>query len=368
MKLEKIKRLMILQPSLKFNTLDALPESEIDRMIGQIELFVQQKETEQSRVKLFLVRQGLRNDPLNFSQIKARLGHYYSVLQFRTLIEQDEGFKRSLTWDHEPFAEVVRQEQQDTAAEQTRRRQFSAVVKALSTVSVSDCDSNYFLCEDQLPHLLVSHAITEGPYPEMLAEGLLQNLFTGLAKNSEDTAQELDRQNRERLLQTIQSRLISQAQYSGVVRRRILSESTLPELRERVALVNALADMYSPSQAVNDSHFCSLFASAKINQQIRSDLEKAQERQRLAGMTPQQIREENQRVRAVNSTIENHESDTIMTPDGLFRKLRPDSKFNGQLIDRALLWRETKENVAKMLKTWGKFQLDQRIREGIQEN
>jgi hypothetical protein len=361
--LEKIKLVMLHRPSLKFNSLEALSPTELDRMVAQVQLQAQQKETAQAQVKLELVKHhGLKNDPLNFANITRKLGQFYSVAQFRAAIDADQQFRNSLLWTKEPFAEVVREEQQTAASEERRRKQFGVVVGTLSTVNVSDCHANYFACEDQLPDLLVSHAITEGLYPEMLAEGLLQNLFTGLVKNDSKTTQDIDRQNREQFLNRLEQEHRLSGLHAGAVRRRVLTESTVPELRERSALVAEISDNYSPDRNLNANQFCVLFASVKSNEEYRQQLDLVREKKRLAQMSPSEIRAENERVRNCNNTIERHESDIL--PDG-FRKLRPDSKWNGEFIDRGLLWRIPKEDVAKLIKIYGKPQLDNRIRTGI---
>ncbi len=364
-KLEKQKFILTHRPSIKFSTLQEISATELDRLVAHIQAEVAQRDAAQALVELKLLRDGgLRNMPSNFSTIKRSLGPYFTVEQFRQAITLP-AFKNSLQWDaQQPFAEAVREEQQTKQLEDKRRREFSAVVKANPKFNLSDCDANYFSCNQQIEVLLAAHALTESTYIQNLTEGLVAGYFSGLVQNGPEKTQDIDRQNREGLIQklTAEGRLNQSAQYYPTVRRRILTESTFSELRERANLLAELADNHSHDKFLNSLHFADLFASVRSNSEYRSDVEQMRERRRLARMSPSEIRAENERIRAVDSTIERHESDT--TPDG-FKKLRPESKWNGEPIDKGLLWRVSKEDVVRLIKLYGKPQLDDRIRNGI---
>jgi hypothetical protein len=357
------------RPYITSQTMTSLTETEMDKLVSEVESEAARHELQASvnaadfaLTQLKIVRDGhMRNTPTNWNIIRRTLGSFYSLEQFREAIK-DESFKRSLTWDREPFAEVVREEQHAAAAQQTRRRQFSAVVKTLSTVNVADNDANYRLCCSQLEDLLAAHAITEQTFIANLTEALLANYITGLVKNDSETTQNLDMQNRQALITRLEKEHRLSGLYAGAVRRMVLTESTVSELRERASLLAEISEKYSPDRNLNATQFCSLFVSVKSNAEYRDQLDLARERKRLAQMSPQQIKDENQRVRQVNTTIDSHESDT--TPDG-FQKLRQDSKWNNELVTKQLLWKVSKEDVARLLRIYGKSQLDDRIRNGI---
>jgi hypothetical protein len=356
-KSEKIQVVMIHNKSVTFDDLEALPESVLDQMIAQIRATVAQREAEQARVNLELVTAGLRNLESNFSKIKNKIGAFYSVEQVRKLIDSDEQFEKSLVWDDVPFKQARAQEQADVVDEQARRSQFSATAKALTAQgikNVADNDANYRICMDQLDDLLVSGSAST------LSEAIALGLINGLAPNDPGTVQDLDQKSRAGLLQSIQSRLNPLSPYASTVRRKILSESTYAELRERSELCSELADNFSPSASENANYFCSIFAAVKTNQEYRQQLDQVRQRKRLANLEPWQIREENQRVRQVDTTINRIE--TQVTPDG-FKILRPESRYKGQEITMKTVSRMDREDVKQLLRLYGRQALDLRLLE-----
>jgi hypothetical protein len=355
--LEKIQLIMLHNKSAAFASLEALPESDLDRLVSQIRLHVVQREAEQARVNLELTRAGLRNLESNFSKIKYKLGAFYSVQQFRTAIADDQ-FKRSLVWDSEPFAAAKQEEQANVQQEQAERRKFSVTVNALTAqgTNVADNDANYQQWLAQKDEIVVSGSATN------LAEAIILGLVNGLVPNPEAVIQDIDQKSRAGLLQSVQSvsRLNLNSPYAGAVKRRILSESTYAELRERADLCGSLADSHSPDPSVNGLYFCSLFASVRDNSQLRDDMEQTKQRKRLRSLSPQELREENQRVRNFDSTLQRLESD--QTPDG-FKKLRPESRYKGAEITMKTVSRMDKEDVKQLLRLYGRQALDQRLLE-----
>jgi len=355
---EKMQLVTLHNGSLNFDILEALSESELDKLVSQVRLRVVQQEAEQAKTNLALTYAGLRNLESNFSKIKNKLGAFYSVEQVRKLIEADDSFKRSLVWDDEPFKEVRAQEQADVQHEHTERRKFSATVNALSAqgFNVADNDANYQQWLAQKDDIVVSGSASS------LSEAIILGLVNGLVPNPEAVVQDIDQKSRAALLQSVQSisRLNLNSPYAGAVKRKILSESTYAELRERADLCGSLADSHSPDPSVNGLYFCSLFASVRDNSQLRDDMEQTKERKRLRSLSPQELREENQRVRSFDSTLQRLESD--QTPDG-FKKLRPETRWKGQEINLKSIARLDKEDVKSLLRLFGKQQIDQRILE-----
>jgi hypothetical protein len=338
--------------------LEQLDEIDLDRMIAQIRATVAQREAEQARVNLELTRAGLRNLDANFRQIKRKLGEFFTVEQFRTALETDDSFKRSLVFDDEPFKQARAQELADVQQEQQSRQQFGITVKALTAqgFNVADNDANYQQWLAQKDEILVSGSATN------LAEALALGLVSGLVPNPETVVQDMDKDNRLRLLQSIQTinRLNPNSKYFSTVKNRILNDSNYADLRERVQLCGELADSHSPDAGTNGLYFCSLFCSVRDLAQLRTDVAQMVERKRLARMTPQELREENQRVRSFDSTLQRLESD--QTPDG-FKKLRPETRWKGQEINLKSIARLDKEDVKSLLRLFGKQQIDQRILE-----
>jgi hypothetical protein len=330
--------------------LDGLTDLQIDGMVSQIQLRAQEASTAQARVELELVRAGLRNLPANWTKISQKLGPIYSLAQFRAAIETDDQFKRSLIFDSEPFSAVKQEEQADIQAEHERRRKFSATANALTAqgINIADNDSNYRLAMEQLDDILVSGSATS------MSEAIMLGLVVGLVPNSAEITQDLDQKNRTGLLQSVATRL-THSEYGGAVKKQILAGSSYAELRERVLLVGELADSHSPDKTTNDNYFCSLFCSVRDLAQLRSDLEQTRERKRLRSLSPQELRDENQRVRSFDGKLGQLESD--MTPDG-YKRLRPESRWKGQELTMRNIARLDKEDIKQLLRLYGKSQLD----------
>jgi len=338
--------------------LEKLDESELDRMTALIQLRAQQAETERSRVRLELVRDcGLRNNvPANWTRIAAKLGQNYSVQQFRAAIETDDQFRNSLVWDSEPFASAKLEEKQDQLAEQTKRRQFSATVKALTgqgVRNVADTDANYRIAMDQLDDVLVSGSATT------LAEAIALGLIEGLAPNNPEDVSSMDQANRAALLQSVQSRL-SHSQYGGPTKNMILKDSTYADLRERVLLVGELADSHSPDKTMNDNFFCSMFCSVRDLSQLRSDVSETRERKRLRGLSVFELKQESQRVRQFDGRLDQIEND--QTPEG-FRRIRPESRFRGLEINYKNIARLDREDLKQLLRIYGSQEVNRVISE-----
>jgi hypothetical protein len=354
---EKIQLIMLHDKTAKFETLESLPESELDRIVSQIRLRVQQRQTEQARVELELVRAGLRNIPANWSNLTKKLGPIYSLQQARAAIETDSQFRETLVFDQMPFSAAKQEEQQDLQAEQERRRKFSAAVRAITSqgiANIADTDANYQVAVSQLDDVLVSGSASS------LSEALALKLITGLAPNDAETVADLDQANRTALLKSVATRL-THSPYGGAVKQQILAGSMpYSELRERVVLCSELANSHSPDQLTNNNHFCSLFCSVKNNSDYRQQVEETRERKRLRSLSPQELRDENQRVRSFDGKLGQLESD--MTPDG-YKRLRPESRWKGQELNMKNIARLGKEDVKSLLRLYGKNQIDQRLAE-----
>lgn len=372
MNVEELKTLVLVhtpapqQEAIK-NKLDQMTPEQLVQLTNRIQQGVQQRvdwkpeEAEQraaqSLVELTLVKAGLKNEPANLAVLKRKLGQFFTVEQVREAIK-DENFRNKLVWDSsEPFAELLQQEKQVAQDDQQRRREFTAVVTALTSLgiaNVADNDANFNLCEHQLTDVLVSGSAAN------LREAISRGLIHGLAQNGEAQTAELDKDSRDQLLQSVEPRLDQFDQNSFRVRRRILDEGTYAENRERVQLVGEIADNHSPLASENNKQFRVLFLSVKTNQEYRQQVEQQRERRRLARMSPSELRAYNEHQRAATPQPEPE-----FTPDGQYRILKPDSKFMGQLINKPLLWKLSSEDLKRLTAIYGRQQIEDRVRNGI---
>jgi hypothetical protein len=294
------------QRSAQRRQIEALADSQLIEIAAEIRRNVAQEDARRAAVKLVLVQQGLESAPVgkdstgrviehrNWQIINQRLpGDSLTVEAFRKLLDSDPSFKKSLVFWKEPFTDLAREEQEQLADEQKRRREFSAIVKALfasGTADIADHDGNYRLCVDQLEDLLVSGSVG-GTFIAALASAIARGLIVGLAPNQQEDLRELEQQVRQQLLVKIQGRLDNPYDPNDALVRRKLQQDSFREINERIDLCGQLADNYSPSISNNNQHFRSLFVANTSNVQYSQDVAAMLERKKFAAMTPQQIRD-----------------------------------------------------------------------------
>jgi hypothetical protein len=333
--------------------IEALSDSQLIEIAAEIRRNVAQEDARRAAVKLVLVQQGLESAPVgkdssgaaiehrNWKIIGQRLpGDKLTVESFRELLKSDPSFKKSLVFWKEPFTDLVRHEQEQIADESKRRREFSAIVKALfasGTADVADHDGNYKLAVDQLDDLLVSGTV-QGTFIAALASAIARGLIDGLSPNQQEDRQELDKQVRQQLLVKIQARLDNPYDPNDTLVRRKLQQDSFREIRERIDLCGQLADNHSPDPAVNNQQFRSLFVAKTSNEQYRRPVQVMLERKKFAAMSPQEIRDYNRQARAQQPQPKLTQAETIrLEAEASGLPPLPERDGNGLPIDAAYI-------------------------------
>jgi hypothetical protein len=348
--------------------IEALSDSQLIEIADEIKRSVAQEDARRAAVKLVLVQQGLEGAPVgkdstgrviehrNWQIINQRLpGDMLTVENFRDLLNTNPSFKKSLVFWREPFADLARQEQEQIADEQKRRREFSAIVKALfanGTADVADHDGNYRLCVDQLEDLLVSGSVG-GTFIAALGSAIARGLIVGLAPNQQEDRQELDKQVRQQLLVKIQARLDNPYDPNDTLVRRKLQQDSFREISERAELCGQLADNHSPDPAVNRQQFRSLFVAKTLNEQYRQQVQVMLERKKFAAMTPQEIKDYNRaQVVAVQQPKQLSQADAIkLEAEQSGLPPLPEKDANGVAIDAAYINRVSVKDT-QLFRTW----------------
>jgi hypothetical protein len=333
--------------------IEALSDSQLIEIADEIRKTVAEEDARLAAVKLVLVQQGLEGAPIgkdptggviehrNWQIINQHLpGDMLTVESFRDLLKSDPSFKKSLVFWKEPFADMDREEQEQLADEQKRRREFSAIVRALfanGTADVADNEANFKLAVDQLDDLLVSGSV-QGTFMSALASAIARGLIVGLAPNQQDDRQELDKQVRQQLLVKIQGRLDNPYDPNDAVVRRKLQQDSFREISERIDLCGQLADNHSPDPALNNQQFRSLFVAKTSNEQYRQQVQVMIERKKFAAMTPQEIRDYNrhQQTQPQPKQLSQAEAIRLEAEQSGLPPL-PEKDGNGVVIDAAYI-------------------------------
>jgi hypothetical protein len=349
--------------------LEALADSQLIEIADEIRRNVAQEDARRAAVKLVLVQEGLEGAPVgkdsaghvidhpNWRVINQHLpGDMLTVENFRDLLNTNPNFKKSLVFWKEPFTDMVRQEQEQIADEQKRRRDFSAIIKALfanGTADIADNEANYKLSIDQLEDLLVSGTVQGRTFVAALASAIARGLIVGLAPNQQEDRRELEQQVEQHLLQSVQRRLDNPYDPNdAAVRRKIQSES-FRETRERIDLCGQLADNHSPDPAVNNQQFRSLFVAKTSNEQYRQQVQAVLERKKFAAMTPQEIKDYNRaQVVAVQQPQQLSQADAIkLEAEQSGLPPLPEKDGNGVPIDAAYVNKVSVTNT-QLFRAW----------------
>lgn len=266
-------------------------EDELQRMAQKIRLQVQTEATRQSYVQLQIVRHGLANTDANWQTISQRLpGERLTLEGFRSLVS-DPVFKQSLQWDAEPFAEVIHAEQQQSSLYRAHRRLFDAAANALTgqgTVDVAPNDANYALVVEALEEDGLD--FTTDNVMNLLIRGGLE-----LAPNA--AKKELSEQSRKQLLETFESYLgHSQSESDSKDAFKIrgwIQNLSIPiaDIRERLELVEEIANTLSPHQADRAYHFRKLVLSVKTGEELRQRVADIEKRRELSSLSREELRD-----------------------------------------------------------------------------
>jgi|SRR5579859_3188199 len=242
--------------------LEALADSQLIEMADEIRRNVAQEDLRRAGVKLALVNEGLEGtvgkDPTgaliehrNWQVINQRLpGDTLTVEAFRKLLESDPSFKRSLVFWKEPFADTIREEQEQAAeqlaSERKRRSEFSAVVNHLTAsgvADIADTDANFDMACERLEELLVFGNV-QGDFLQALTQAIVKKLLNpldGVHGNTNEKRRELVGASRQELLKNY-SRYFDGSPEAFQIKQWILDKSVpFAEIRERLELADQLA-------------------------------------------------------------------------------------------------------------------------------
>ncbi len=269
---------------------------ELQRIAQRIRLKVQTEETRRAYVQLQIVRGGLANTDQNWKIIYQRLpGETLTLANFRRLVESDPAFKQSLQWDAEPFATAIQAEQEQATQEQQRAAKelhiFNAAARAVTgqgLANVATVHANFNM---------VKQTIEEDGL-DFTMDNVIRVLLHGglnLAQNDQEVTSELVGQSRSQLLANFESYLDRSPESFKI--REWAKDPSVPiaDVRERLQLVEQIADTMSPHQEDRAHHFRKLVLSVRPVEEFRQRVANIDERRDLRNMSRDELRQHIQR-------------------------------------------------------------------------
>ena len=271
-------------------------EDELQQMAQRIRLKAQTEETRRAYVQLQIVRSGLANTDKNWKIIQQHLpGEGFTLESFRRLVESDPTFKQSLQWDAEPFAAALHAEQEQATQEQQRAATelhiFNAAARAVTgqgLANVATVHANFNI---------VKQTIEEDGL-DFTMDNVIRVLLHGglnLAQNDQEAANDLVGQSRSQLLANFESYLDRSPESFKI--REWAKDPSVPiaDVRERLQLVEQIADTMSPHQEDRAHHFRKLVLSVRPVEEFRQRVANIDERRDLRNMSRDELRQHIQR-------------------------------------------------------------------------